>query len=1020
MEQSQTTQQQLEEQVVATQNELETMRQQCQEEVEGARTSAELKLYQTVERERAKWEERETRLWEQLRESRGGRSRSTESPSGEAGGPSSGVAPKSPGPTAPRESAQLGTTDTPTASALATALLSQQLPPLPKFGGDNAAEDGETFEEWAEQYELVASACGWGEKTKLVNLTTRLRGQAYAFYRSCTASVRNDYAALTAELKKRFTPVRLQAVQSSQFHEKKQKSSESVDSYAQDVHRLFYKAYPLARQGNQEAEEMGKAVLASQFVSGLLPEIKRKVAGAEGSFDQLLVKARYEEAKLRDLSDGNSGRTPAHNRRTTGDSSKRSGGHGSNDGHHTSRPGTEENGKARSGLQCFHCHGTGHFARECPLKGRADPKEAKGRGGPPKGADQRQQKGGSSKVAALTTVHESGETPQQCIERLRRELHEAEVAEALERVTTTMRVLKSPGKTNIGPAVSASMEVEGAMVNALVDTGSPVTIASLDFLLGALGKQRLPSQTPQEWEQGIKNRIRPPSSTLQGYGGGDLHIVGQLECDLSSGGYHLKCQVLIQKGAPVPLLIGTDVLPKLGFLFLRKDQGQTAVDLLGGGSWKIQAQKEDAKPPAARDDLDTKTGRGELAEETAKEEPDAKTRQEELTKEKTEPITVRLLHATRLPPRHARFVKARLSHPAGEGTLLFEAGDTRLPHDGLVVEEAATQPDEEGCIRVVIQNHNNVPLGLDEGQALGGVQPVQVVTDVKMTEITTVGVLQSKDEDGVQNNMTNREERLAKLLGLTDWEQPHLTSTEQCELKTVLANYADVFMVEPTELGATGVVEHEVDTGDSSPVRQPPRRIPFNLRTKVAQMVDDMLDQDIIQPSQSPWSSPIVLTTKKDGSARFCIDYRRVNAVTKPDVYPLPRVDDSLDLLAQSRYFTTLDLAAGYWQVKMGSSSQEKTAFVTHSGLYEFKVMPFGLRNAPATFQRLMEQVLAGLVRDKCLVYIDDILVVGQTFHDHLLRNLRAVLDRLREAGLRLKPTKCHFAKEEVEYLGYW
>ena len=136
------------------------------------------------------------------------------------------------------------------------------------------------------------------------------------------------------------------------------------------------------------------------------------------------------------------------------------------------------------------------------------------------------------------------------------------------------------------------------------------------------------------------------------------------------------------------------------------------------------------------------------------------------------------------------------------------------------------------------------------------------------------------------------------------------------------------------------------------------------------------------------------------------------------DVFPLPRIDDSLDLLADSKYFTTLDLAAGYWQVRMSPESQEKTAFVTHSGLYEFAVMPFGLCNAPATFQRLMESVLVGLARDTCIVYLDDILVLGKTFQEHL-QNLWRVFDRLREAGLRLKPTKCHMGRRKVEYLGY-
>ena len=180
-------------------------------------------------------------------------------------------------------------------------------------------------------------------------------------------------------------------------------------------------------------------------------------------------------------------------------------------------------------------------------------------------------------------------------------------------------------------------------------------------------------------------------------------------------------------------------------------------------------------------------------------------------------------------------------------------------------------------------------------------------------------------------------------------------------------------------------------------------------------MVSEMLERDLIQPSKSPWASPIVVVAKKDGSTRFCVDYRRLNSVTKMDVFPLPRIYDCLDQLAHCKYFTTLDLASGFWQVKMEPSSVEKTAFVTHSGLFEFHVMPFGLCNAPATFQRLMESVLVG---ECCMVYIDDILIIGKTFEEHL-ENLRKILEHLRKANLRLKAQKCKFMRDKVGYLGH-
>ena len=147
-----------------------------------------------------------------------------------------------------------------------------------------------------------------------------------------------------------------------------------------------------------------------------------------------------------------------------------------------------------------------------------------------------------------------------------------------------------------------------------------------------------------------------------------------------------------------------------------------------------------------------------------------------------------------------------------------------------------------------------------------------------------------------------------------------------------------------------------------------------------------MLEDDVIEPSTSPWSSPIVLVTKKDGSTRFCVDYHKVNE--------LCRIDDTLETLGGAQCFCTMDLASGYWQIKMKNSDKPKTVFVTRKGLFQFKVMPFGLSNAPATFQRLMDRVLAGLHWEQCLVYLDDIIVFGRTFEETLAR-LRCVMDRL-------------------------
>ncbi|CAI5687756.1 unnamed protein product [Oreochromis niloticus] len=180
-----------------------------------------------------------------------------------------------------------------------------------------------------------------------------------------------------------------------------------------------------------------------------------------------------------------------------------------------------------------------------------------------------------------------------------------------------------------------------------------------------------------------------------------------------------------------------------------------------------------------------------------------------------------------------------------------------------------------------------------------------------------------------------------------------------------------------------------------------------------------MMKVGIIEPSDSPWASAVVMVPKKNSPRmHFCMDYRPLNKVTKKDSYPLPRIDESLNLVVGSSWFSTLDLRSGYWQVPLSPESRPKTAFCTNRGLWEFKVLSFGLCNTPATFERLMNSVLAGVPLQRCPVYLDDLLVHGSSF-DAALDALRQVLGRVAAAGLKLHPDKCHFMWREVEFLGH-
>ena len=239
-----------------------------------------------------------------------------------------------------------------------------------------------------------------------------------------------------------------------------------------------------------------------------------------------------------------------------------------------------------------------------------------------------------------------------------------------------------------------------------------------------------------------------------------------------------------------------------------------------------------------------------------------------------------------------------------------------------------------------------------------------------------------------------------------------LTVSQQTDLAMLLDEFNTTLSATP---GRTATTEHVIET-DARPVRRRPYRLAQAHHDTVKEAIEEMLDTGVIRPSCSPWASPVVLVPKKDGSTRFCVDYRALNQVSVFDAYPMPRIDDILGTVGAACFISTLDLSRGYCQIPLSKASCDKTAFTMPFGLFEFVTMPFGLHGAPATFQRCMDSILGGL--PGVLAYLDDIVVFSTSWEDHLA-HLAQVLARLRDAGLTVKPKKCCLAMVQTTFLGH-
>ncbi|XP_023807866.1 uncharacterized protein LOC111946903 [Oryzias latipes] len=537
-------------------------------------------------------------------------------------------------------------------------------------------------------------------------------------------------------------------------------------------------------------------------------------------------------------------------------------------------------------------------------------------------------------------------------------------------------------RSAFGKCRTVSLKIGGIETTCLWDTGSNVTAITESHFRKHFGKQGMLSAN---WIE------------LTAANGLDIPVLGCLEVEVECVGRTVgrKCIFVltdthphVEKSNGLPGIVGMNVIEELEAIFA-DNGGYMGMDNLKEGEANIRRLVAKVRKESQRITPDGKMGFVKVAGR--------------------EPVMI--------PPMSEMVVEGHceVTSKVDCPVLVETAQRSGLPK-GLVVANILAKATS-GRVPVRVMNTSEKVIKLMPRARVATVsKPQEILLKEVVQVVEKEGGLVVKHLDGIE--VTQLENEAERLPVPVQANTEGLTESQYQQLVSLLATHQDVFSQNENDYGYTTSVTHCISTGDAPPIKQRHRRVPPQVFQEFKKHVHELVSQGILKESTSPWASPAVIVIKKDGSVRFCCDYRRLNQVTCKDAYPLPRVEEALDALGDAHLFSTLDLTAGYFQVAMNEEDQGKTAVTTPFGLFEWTRMPFGLCNAPATFQRLMGLVLGDLSFDILLVYLDDILVYSRDFESHCER-LGLVFQRLRQHGLKLKPSKCFLLRPEVKFLGH-
>ena len=556
------------------------------------------------------------------------------------------------------------------------------------------------------------------------------------------------------------------------------------------------------------------------------------------------------------------------------------------------------------------------------------------------------------------------------------------------------------GRNNL---IALEVTIDNTTMPAFIDTG-----ASCAFIDRAAYANLCKASSLID-QQGLR---QAKIASVQCSNGNVQHVSGEFTATMKTGPIEMSGDIIVVEKQPIPLLIGGDVLidNNISIDYLRR--------LFFGTPAKTHQKKTAVSTMTKTTASKIKTAERKqvrfAAEDRHPDQPTALTRgvvskMRQLPYTELHTITAPSNYTVTAESQHILWCEiSQPEHFTSSDQFLVEPDEAVMNELGLLATATVATLDN-GRIPMALLNITARPIAFEQGRRLA---------KVTLVKDTACFATQAMNSGSQTETRLSQADKLVKVLNELKYGEALIQhKAEKQQLQNLISKHLDVFAENDEDIGRVQLVEHQIDTGDAAPVRARARFYSPTQRMAINAEVDKYKAAGIVRPSSSPWAAPVLIVKKKDGSNRMCVDYRQLNMVTVPDSFPLPHMRTLFDKLYGAKWFAAFDVLWGYHNIPVAADSVGKTAFIANDEFLEFTRMPFGLSNAPATFQRMIVTALVGL-GDISAAYLDDVLVYGNDLNQ-LLTRMDLVLTRIQEAGLKLKPRKCVLPVQQIVYLGY-